>query len=40
MTEQQKKAALAALEQAWAYYTPGPQPVQRGPSYEVFPVAA
>ena len=40
MTEQQKKAALEALDQAWAYFTPQPQHVPAVPVYEDLPLAA
>lgn len=34
------RAALAALEQAWAYYTPEPRPASDAPVYEDLPLAA
>lgn len=43
MNTQQKakaKAALEALEQAWAYYTPEKRPVSTAPVYETLPLAA
>ena len=40
MTEQQKKAALDALNDAWAYFTPQPRPVPAVPVYEDLPLAA
>ena len=46
MTEQKTKqktkaqAALDHLNEAWAYYTPVPRPVQDAPYYDDLPVAA
>ena len=40
MTEQQKTAALDALNDAWAYYTPQQRPVPAVPVYEDIPFAA
>lgn len=38
--KEEAEAALAALEQAWAYYTPVPMPVSDAPVYEDLPLAA
>jgi len=32
--------ALLLLEQAWAYFTPGPQPAPPAVEYEDLPIAA
>ncbi|MCT4554736.1 MAG: hypothetical protein N4A53_08630 [Pelagimonas sp.] len=40
MTKEQKKAALDALNQAWAYYTPERRPASDAPVYEDLPLAA
>jgi hypothetical protein len=32
--------ALRLLEEAWAYFTPGPQPAPQGHAYEDLPIAA
>lgn len=43
MKQQQKtsaQAALDALDQAWAYYTPEPRKASDAPVYEDLPLAA